>query len=69
MKGRDVLIALWIKHNKDWNAMYYSIQTKEYFDVNHYLEGVDTSKYLTILDEDYPRDLLRSFRPPFVLER
>ena len=37
--------------------------------IEYWSKVAETSKYITILDEDYPRDLLRSFRPPFVLER
>ena len=69
MKARDILIALWIKSEKDWDKTYHSLRNKEYFDVEPYLEGVDTSKFVTILDEEYPRELLKGFRPPFVLER
>lgn len=69
MKARDILIAVWLKNDKDWDKTYYSIRTKEEIDVEKYLKGVDTSRFLTIIDDDYPVELKRSFRPPFVLDR
>lgn len=69
MKGRELLIAIWKKCNGDWDAIYKALINKEYIDEDFSLEGIDPSKYVTLLDEDYPQDLKQSYKPPFVLER
>ena len=69
METREILIAIWKKCNGDWDAIYKVLRNKEYIDVELSLEGVDTSKYVTLLDEDYPQDLKQSYKPPFVFER
>ena len=69
MKARDIVIALWIKCDGDWDKIYQMILKKEDIDVKEYLKDVDTTRYITILDEEYPKDLKMSYKPPFVLER
>lgn len=69
MKAREILIAIWKKCNGDWDAIFKVIRNKEYIDEDFSLEGIDPSKYVTLLDEDYPQDLKQSYKPPFVLVR
>ena len=72
MQARDILIAIWLKANKDWDEMYSIIKDKVKFDFAKQLEGIDTSKYVTIIDPDYPESLKAGFitaKHPFVLPR
>ena len=72
MQARDILIAIWLKANKDWDEMYSIIKDKVKFDFAKQLEGIDTSKYITIIDPDYPESLKADFitaKHPFVLPR
>ena len=65
-KARDILIALNIKYDEDWNKLYHALETKEDIDTDALLKDVDTSKYITILDVEYPDKLKRAMKPPFV---
>ena len=67
--ARDVLIALYVKYGESWHKMMKAIQEKEDIDVEKMLNGVDTSKLVTILDEDYPQELKSTVRPPFVVDK
>ena len=69
MTGRDILIALYIRNKGDWDAMWDSIRNKKAIDVDKYLDGIDTGRYITILDNEYPSVLKESYKPPFVFER
>ncbi len=69
IKGRDIIIHLAIKYQGDWNRIYEAIKAKEpasVAEVNQSLETL-TSETLTIIDEDYPENLKRIYKPPFVL--
>lgn len=67
MEARNILIAIWKKCNGDWDAIYKVLRDKEYIDEDFSLDGVDTSQYVTLLDEEYPQWLKQSYKPPFVL--
>jgi hypothetical protein len=69
MTGREILIALHKVCNGDWDDMYFHIKHKTDMDFVSILKGVDTSKYVTLVDEDFPEHLKRTYRPPFVIER
>lgn len=69
MTGRDILIALYIRSKGDWDVMYDSIRSKRAIDADKYLDGIDTGRYITILDKEYPSVLKESYKPPFVFER
>lgn len=67
-KAREILIALWEQYNGVWEEIYKAIIEKKYIDED-LTPTVDTSKYITLLDEDYPIELKQSYKPPFVIER
>ncbi len=70
MKGRDLLTFLSIKYNGQWDEIYEAIRTKRDHikddEVNKALANIN-SKYVTIIDEDYPTCLKDVGKPPFVL--
>ncbi|MCQ2087413.1 MAG: DNA-processing protein DprA [Bacilli bacterium] len=69
LSGRQILIALAIKYQGDWNSIYSAISSKEICELNTYLEEFNksTCKATTILDADYPQILKQIYMPPFVL--
>jgi DNA processing protein len=69
IKGRDIIIHLAIKYDGDWNRIYEAIKAKEPASVAEVNESLGrlTSETLTIIDEDYPENLKRIYKPPFVL--
>lgn len=67
MKARDILIALHIKCNGDWDDIFYHLRNKTDLNWEELLDGVDTSKCITLLDEDYPPHLKYLYRPEFVI--
>lgn len=64
-----VIVYLAIKYEGDWDAIYKAIQDKE--DVNpKEIERVVNEcpyNYITILDDRYPMNIKRIYKPPFVL--
>lgn len=69
MKAREILIALHIKHEGDWDAIYEDIRDKNIADdLEKCIEGVDLDMFCTILDEDYPERIKHRPRPPFVIQ-
>ena len=69
MNSREILLSLAIKYKGDWNAIYNAIETgkqKGYEDLEIFKEAVN-SKFITILDEEYPESLKNMPKPPFVL--
>ena len=67
---RNILIAMHIKHAGNFDKIYSDIKNKVMIDnVNDILKGVDTSKYITIIDCDYPIKIKCRQNPPIVLER
>ena len=76
MEARDVLLILAEKYQGDWEKMYVAIRDKE--DVSG-IQGqrlldrltnkcaATNTKYVTLLDEDYPSFLSKTQKPPFVL--
>lgn len=67
LSGREILIALAIKHNGNWDKIYESIRSKDSDDLTKYLEKIDTNNCITLLDESYPQILKQIYQPPFVL--
>ena len=69
MNSREILLYFSIKYSGDWNQIYESVQSKEIFDANEAEKIVseNKNKFITILDEEYPESLRRSYKPPFVL--
>ena len=66
-KGRLILIALSLKHKNDWISMYADIVAHAPIEPE-WLERAKTVKdALTLLDTNYPQELQRSSKPPFVI--
>lgn len=74
MKARDIVLTIWLKCGKDWQATYDYIKNKKPMSqelIDETLAGVDTDAYVTIIDRDYPIEYKKPGynRPPFVIER
>lgn len=69
LNGRQILIALAIKYDGDWDKMYSAISSKEILELEDCYKKFEqsTCKATTILDKDYPQILKHIFMPPFVL--
>ena len=69
MEGKEILLYLSIKYKGNWEAIYNAINQKEKLSENEVkiLNSTIKSKYVTILDKEYPEYLKSIFRPPFVL--
>lgn len=70
MEGNDVLLYLALKYKGNWDAMYNAIKEKEdlpkNYDFKKMREGVK-SKFITLLDVNYPDFLKTLYKPPLVL--
>ncbi|MDE5767737.1 MAG: hypothetical protein K2H56_04310 [Malacoplasma sp.] len=66
---RNVLLYFAIKHNGDWEKIYDSISNKEMISDAICLETKNSIKknWLTILDDNYPEELKKILKPPFIL--
>ncbi len=67
-----ILIHFAIKYKGDWDAIYKALEDKEKVTLKqlHYLEGLINKqllKAITILDLDYPKQLKKAYKPPFVI--
>lgn len=70
--GRDALIYFYIKYNGDQRKIGEAINKHEKLkatEVAKVLETVDTKKYITMLDDDYPEKYRQSVDQPYVVER
>jgi DNA processing protein len=70
LKGRDIIVFLAIKYNGDWNSIYQAIKNKEFVDeqvVNETIAQASKFKVITIIDDEYPENLKKMYKPPFVL--
>lgn len=66
--GRLILIALSIKYDGKWDEIYKDIV--EHIELeDKYVEQAKTIAHtcVTLLDENYPRELRDSAKPPFVI--
>jgi DNA processing protein len=69
LKGKDIIVYLAVKYQGNWNAIYDAIKRKELVDEQLVLDTVSKikSKYVAIIDQDYPEPLKKIYKPPFVL--
>ena len=69
MEPRENLLYLALKFRGDWDKIYECLTKHEDIDQKEAERLINSvnSKYLTILDEEYPSILRESYRPPFVL--
>ena len=64
MKANEILVALALKNNGNWEKMFDDVKNKRMnFDEN----VKNTDKYITMLDDEYPNYLKTIMKPPFVL--
>lgn len=69
MKAKQILLALSLMYDGNWNEIFNRIQTKNIPSENE-MENVIkdfTGNFITILDEEYPESLKQAYKPPFVL--
>lgn len=66
---RDIITALAIKFNGDWNLIFDAVNAKTCLTDVEVEQLISTLKcnYITIFDPLYPKELKNGYRPPFVL--
>ena len=65
---REIIHYFCLKYRGNWDEILERIKQKEKVDEDEYrLLSKDKSKYITLLDDNYPDCLKRIFRPPFAL--
>ena len=74
MKGREIVIALYLECNGDWDLMYKHIKERILPDATasvtktaEFRNLCNSDNVITILDSNYPNELKASHKPPFVL--
>jgi DNA processing protein len=69
LTGRNIIIYLAMKYEGEWNRIYEAIKQKELVSYETVQETLNTlkSRVVTIVDEDYPEILKKTYKPPFVL--
>ena len=70
MQPQEILISLAIKFGGDWNLIYQSLKRKtDYEDEEEVLQNCRNLKChaITIMDPEYPEQLKKVRKPPFVL--
>ena len=69
IKARNLIAYLAVKYKQVWDDIYNAIITKEPVDNEIVEETLSTLKgdYITIIDDDYPKELKHIYRPPFVI--
>ncbi|MDR0934791.1 MAG: DNA-processing protein DprA [Erysipelotrichaceae bacterium] len=69
MEAREILIYFALKHNGDWQSIYNELTSREKInrtEAKEYLKTLNC-RCVTILDEDFPDELKKIMKPPFVL--
>ena len=70
MQPRKILISLAIQYDGDWNSIRQAISDKSYLAEPDFIEKRAANLRcgaITILDENYPKQLFNLWKPPFVL--
>lgn len=69
MNANEILLYLAIKNDGNWDKIYHDILLKANINEEEYepLKASIKSKYVTLLDDDYPTVLKSMVKPPFVL--
>lgn len=69
MESREILLYLALKHEGNWDAIYEEVSSKSEPNTEEAKELFKNlkSKYITLLDDEYPEDLKQAKKPPFVL--
>ncbi len=72
MKARDIVLTVWALCDGDWQRTFDYIRNKRPMSeelIEETLAGLDKDDYITIVDEDYPENLKKVSKPPFVIAR
>ena len=69
MDGRKILLYLSLKYDGDWDKVFNAIIDKENVPLEELskVENRIKSNYLTIIDDNYPEYLKKTYKPPIVL--
>lgn len=69
MNSREILLYYALKFNGNWGAIYDAISSKEELDEKEAQKVISkvNSKYVTLFDPEYPKQLSKICKPPFVL--
>lgn len=69
MDSRKILVYLSLKYNGDWDKIYSDISSHIEYDEKEVEKALNSikSNYIVLGDEEYPNDLARVYKPPFVL--
>ncbi len=69
LNTKEVLFYFSMKYQGEWESIYHAIMTKETVDEEAFKQYQKEceSKYFTILDEEFPMEWKRIYRPPFVI--
>ena len=69
LSSRELILYLSLLYEGDWERIYSHLQNKDPIDEDDAIKRIKKvkSKYITIIDEEYPVYLKSIFRPPFVL--
>ena len=69
MEPRETLLYLALKYKGEWNPIYDDISGHKEIDEKEAQKLISTvkSKYITIVDPEYPQSLKEAYKPPFVL--
>ncbi len=67
----DVMLALAVKYNGDWNKIYTAIKERQYFSDTEFDNAraiLDNGvNFVSIISPDYPESLKKIYKPPFGL--
>lgn len=69
MEAKNLLLYLSVKYKGNWDKIYEAIKKKENVneeDINLVTKEIK-SKFVTIIDKEYPKVLSQIFKPPFVI--
>lgn len=66
---REIILYFAYKYFGDWKRIYDALETQENIDEEKFEEFKknNNGKYITIFDNEYPNDLRRCSKPPFIL--
>jgi len=69
MVGREILVYLSIKYQGDWEKIYDAVKRREKIDIDEAKIKIQQvkSKYVTCIDDDYPKSFSQTYHPPFCL--
>lgn len=72
MKSRQILIALYAKHNGDWLSIFQDLKNKVAYEEDFIVKTAEDfekkhKQVITLLDNEYPEELKMKLMPPFVL--